>query len=342
MSETQLQKALLLTQLGQFNVERIPIPKLGPGEVVIKLDAAALNPLDWKMAKRGMYIKEYPRVLGFDGAGVVVDVGQGVNNLVKGDRVMRQGCFTSETSTFQEYTLGQATSIVKVPDNISLDEAATFPVGFPTASIGLYNDKPHGAGLISPFTNGGQNKYSGKPLVVLGGSGSVGQYVIQLGKLSGFSPIITTASAKHKAYLESLGATHVIGRDSIGPAIAKITSASIEIVYDAVSSAETQQAGYDVLSPGGQLVVIQQPAVQTTAADKEINQVISTLGLPFNAKIASEYFTHITRILAEGLIKPNKVQIVPGGLGAIPAALDKLEAGEVSGVKLVVHPEETV
>jgi len=340
MSETQ-QKALLLTQLSQFAVERIPIPKPGPGEVVIKLDAVALNPADWKRSKLSSFTTEFPAILGLDGAGVVVDIGQGVENVVKGDRVTKQGALLAETATFQEYTLGQAIYVSKVPDNITLDEAATLPVGLPTAFIGLYNDKPHGAGLTSPFTSAGQNKYSGKPLVVLGGSSSVGQYVIQLGKLSGFSPIITTASSKHKTYLESLGATHVIGRDSIGPAIAKITSAPIEIVYDAISSAETQQGGYDVLSPGGQLVLVLPPAVQATVADKGINNVRAFFNLPFNAKVVLEYHAHVTRFLAEGLIKPNRVEIVPGGLGAIPAALGRLERGEVSGVKLVVHPQET-
>jgi len=340
MPETQ-QKAILLLKPGQLAVERVPIPKPGPDEVLIKLDAAALNPADWKISKLGLFVKEYPSFLGLDGAGVVVEVGQGVKDIVKGDRVTKQVTSLTETATFQEYTLAPASIIYKVPDNITLDEAATLPVGLPTAFVGLYNDKPHGAGLTSPFTSAGQSKYSGKPLVVLGGSGSVGQYVIQLAKLSGFSPIITTASSKHKAYLESLGATHVIGRDSIGPAIAKITSAPIEFVYDAVSSPETQQAGYDLLAPGGQIVIIQQPAIETTVPDKGINGVVATLSLPFNAKIALEYNAHVIRFLAEGLIKPNRVEIVPGGLGAIPAALDRLERGEVSGVKLVVHPQET-
>jgi NADPH:quinone reductase-like Zn-dependent oxidoreductase len=85
--------------------------------------------------------------------------------------------------------------------------------------------------------------------------------VIQLGKLSGFSPIITTASLKHEAFLKSIGATHVIDRhlplSSLRSEVEQITALPLKVVYDIMSSpsSDTQQAGYDLLAPGGTIIL---------------------------------------------------------------------------------------
>ena len=82
------QKVLYLTsQHGPFEVGTASIPKPGPGEVLYKVHATALNPIDWKVAAFGWLIEKYPAILGGDGAGVVEEVGEGVTSLKKGDRV---------------------------------------------------------------------------------------------------------------------------------------------------------------------------------------------------------------------------------------------------------------
>lgn len=128
------------------------------------------------------------------------------------------------------------------------------PLGLDTAAVGLYSEVL-GAGLTPPWTEGGQGKYSGKPILVYGGSSSVGCTVIQLARVSGFSPIIAIASRIHEEYLKSLGATHVINRhgerDDLKKAITGTTTAPIEIAYDAVSFPETQQVAFEILAPNG-------------------------------------------------------------------------------------------
>ena len=82
------QKALLLTaKNGDWVVGDVPIPKPGPKDVLIKVMAAGLNPVDWKIAAYDFFIQEYPAVLGTDAAGVVAKVGAGVTNVAVGDRV---------------------------------------------------------------------------------------------------------------------------------------------------------------------------------------------------------------------------------------------------------------
>jgi len=97
MSTTQ-QKALLLLELqGQFTVGESPIPKPGPGQLLIKAHAAALNPVDWQIRDYGFGIEKYPAVIGFDGAGDVVEVGEGITTFEKGDRVCVDPSFSVRT-----------------------------------------------------------------------------------------------------------------------------------------------------------------------------------------------------------------------------------------------------
>jgi NADPH:quinone reductase-like Zn-dependent oxidoreductase len=179
---------------------------------------------------------------------------------------------------------------------VSFDEAATIPLGLATAAIGMYEAHAApgagagsgGAGLTAPWEAGGRGKYAGQPVVVLGGASSVGQFgelhapartawavvltrartAIQLAKLSGFSPIITTASAHNAAYCASAGSTHVIDYRTtpyaaLGAALAAITAAPVSFIFDAVASADSQAAGWAALAPGGTLAIVRESLVGT-------------------------------------------------------------------------------
>ena len=131
---------------------------------------------------------------------------------------------------------------------------------------------------------------------------------IQLAKLSGFSPIIVTASLHHAEYLETLGATHVIDRKVSGAALASevntITeNAPIKYAVDSISSADTQQSGYDLLASGGKLVIFLDIAVRTTN-DKEIIRALGTSAHPPNVELLGTlYHDNLERLLKEGVIK---------------------------------------
>lgn len=84
-----IQKALWLPEIGaEFTLSENEIPEPGPGEVLVKLEATAINPIDPKIQKGGFFlVEEYPAIIGENGAGVVAKVGDGVTNLVTGNRV---------------------------------------------------------------------------------------------------------------------------------------------------------------------------------------------------------------------------------------------------------------
>ena len=82
------QKALLLdAKFGKLGVDTIPVPKPGPGDILVKVQAAALNPVDWKIQKYGIMFETFPAVVGSDIAGDVEELGEGVTDFQKGDRV---------------------------------------------------------------------------------------------------------------------------------------------------------------------------------------------------------------------------------------------------------------
>ncbi|KAG6842957.1 hypothetical protein H0H87_008972 [Tephrocybe sp. NHM501043] len=259
--------------------------------------------------------------------------------------VFKNNEWTNDSAGFQQYALSNAVDTGKISENVSFDEAATLPVGIATALVGYYSPQPHGAGLVAPFDPSTQGKYTGKPLLILGGATSVGQFAIQLGKLSGFSPIITTASIKHEVYLKSLGATHVLDRRlstaSLDAEIRKITSSPIGIVYDTVSLHDTQATGYSILADGGSLILTLDPKVDAVEG-KNIVHVYGSLAKPFSKELGAKFHSVLPQLLKTGELKPNKVEVLPGGLAGIVDGLERLENDQVSGVKLVVRPQETI
>ncbi|OCH89713.1 GroES-like protein [Obba rivulosa] len=344
------QKALLLPKKqGDWEVGTIEVPKPGPGELLVKVQAAALNPIDWMVQVYGILIQDFPAVRGSDAAGTVEEVGEGVTGFTPGDKVIFQGTYAITHATFQQYALSNADVTAKIPSNITLDQAATIPLGLATAAIALFD--AGSAGFPPPWEEEGRGKFSDKPIVVFGGAASVGQYVIQLAKLSGFSPIIATASLKNTPLLKSLGATHVLDRnlssDALLAEVSRITAgAPVEVIYDVAALSRTQTVALDILALGGTLVMpMPEPtdvAKRPEALGKRVVGVIGSVNNPDRRKTGRSLYAKISALLESGEIKPNPVEVLPNGLAGIPAGLKRIEKGEVSGIKLVAHPQETV
>ncbi|KIJ07711.1 hypothetical protein PAXINDRAFT_89974 [Paxillus involutus ATCC 200175] len=343
---SQQQKALFLeSKQGKFVVGHRDIPSLGKGQLLVKIYSTALNPVDYKVQQTGVFVEKYPAILGVDMAGVVEDVGEDVQDFAKGDKVFSHGNFSDDQSSFQQHSIAIADFTAKIPPNFDFDRAATVPLAFDTAAVGLYSEQL-GAGLTPPWVEGGQGKYSGKPILIMGGSSSVGSFVIQLARLSGFSPIITTASPAHENHLKSLGATDFIDRhvsgDQFTASLNKITKQPIEIVYDAISLPETQQAAWAVLSNNGTLVLTLQPVVKEDQGKGR--RVVPTYGSPHaqaNHALCDASWRILGKWLQDGVIKPVDFELLPNGLHGIPEGLQRMKAGKVSGKKLVAHPQET-
>ncbi|THH31510.1 hypothetical protein EUX98_g2689 [Antrodiella citrinella] len=319
MSVPATQQALaLLTLHGVWSIITMDVDKPGPGELLVRVEATALNPVDWKVQSESAYynsfVSEYPAIMGTDAAGVVAAVGEGVSNFAVGDKVLHQGSFTNRLATFKQYTISLAHITTKIPENITFDQAASLPVGVATAAIGLYakQSASGGADLVAPWKEGGRGKYAGQPIFITGGSSSVGQYVIQFAKLSGFSPIITTISPRHNDLVQSLGVTHPIDRslspDDIIAAVKKITTEPLKVVYDAIASATTQSLSYDLLSPGGTLVLSLKSSIpeDKLTGDKVVIPTFGSVHQEVNKEFGKELYNNFTEYLRTGVIKVRR------------------------------------
>ncbi|KAJ3728307.1 GroES-like protein [Lentinula raphanica] len=340
------QKALLLEKAkGPLVVADIPKPKAGPGQLSIKVQAAALNPVDWKIQAFDFLVKEYPTVLGSDIAGDVEEIGEGVEGFAKGEKVFTQGYFVKEMGGFQQYVIIPAENVGKMPSNIDYAQAATIPLGFNTAAIGLLRAQPEGAGLNPTFDP--DVSYAGEPALVVGGSTSVGQYVIQVFKLLGYSTIIAYASARHADHLKSLGVTHVVDRgeipiDKLAETVKKIAGTPFKIAYNAVGDDDSHAACVDTIAEGGQVADVKSTLGHKTINGKRVLGIMGSSHYPPHKEFGRILWKNLPRLVQEGAIKPNRLEKVPNGLAGIDDGLQKMKANKVSGIKLVAFPQEAL
>lgn len=360
--------AVLPSPKGKHVVTDRSLSAVGPGEVAIRVTATAINPVDWKIRDQSILLGDkYPAVIGSDAAGEIAAVGSGVTTFAKGDRVFFQGILTSfDNSTFQQYCKLPAELVSRTPGNITDEQAAGVQLALMAAVVGFYHNTGYG---ISPgpwdVENGGRDVGKGKAIVILGGSSSVGQYAIQLARLSGYERIVTNSSASHFEHLKSLGAHVVLDRktqskpedyrDAIG-------DLPLEFVWDSIAEKETAKLGIAILglakttSEDRQVVGVWNPndnpdptagpypeVVEAGLAAKPKVTVKQILGLgsgPDKRYVSEPVVKAIggeDGWIAKGLFKPNRPIVIEGGLGALDEALDRNKSG-VSGEKVVIRP----
>ncbi|KAJ3877606.1 GroES-like protein [Lentinula edodes] len=350
-SANRIQKALVIeSPKTPFVLKTVPIPKPGPGEVLVKIIASGLNPVDWVIQTRDYFAPRtpYPAIIGFDIAGDVEEVGPGVKEISKGDRVFFAPKMNSnDNAAFQQYALAPVEFLGKIPKNLNYSQAASVSLTFTTAVYGLLPAHPVGMGLNPTFDD--TVSYPEEAALVIGGSTSVGQYAIQILKYLGFGAIIAYASAKHTEFLKSLGATHVIDRNQISfadlpAALPRVYAQPIKVIYSAVTLPEAQDAAYACLANDGKFAVATpQLALKEDAEtpEKKVYGVFGSPHTPANREFGLVLWRHLPRLLESGVFVPNRIEELPNGLSGIVDGLKKLEKGEVSGVKLVAFPQNT-
>ncbi|THU85542.1 GroES-like protein [Dendrothele bispora CBS 962.96] len=305
------QKVLFIeSKQGRFVVSSTPKPTSPPpGELIVKVQAAALNPADWKIQVFGVFYEKYPAIVGYDVAGDVEEVGEGVVGFRKGDRVFFQGHFVNEYAGFQQYTRARAEFVAHIPKQLSYSQAASFPLGLATAAIGLYANQPSGIGL-NPLFDSSVN-YSGQAALVIGGGTSVGQYAIQLLRYAKFGPIITYASGHHSEYLKSLGATECIDRKQVSlsqlpEVVKKLTSAApIKVIYDVTSyDIDSQLISYGILADDGRMVLAGESKLKDKidgdGSKKTVVRVFGSPYIPENQEFGKAMYKSLNKLIEDG------------------------------------------
>jgi NADPH2:quinone reductase len=219
MNAKATMKALVIEQVdGPFVQREIPIPQVGPGQVLVKIAASGVNPLDTKIrAGKAEHARHpFPAVLGMDMAGTVVTVGPGVTQFQPGDEVFGMtGGVGGIQGSLAEYAVVDADLIA-----LTMREAAALPLIFITAWEGLVDRA---------------RVHEGQKVLIHGGVGGVGHIAVQIAKAYG-ADVYATVSAKDSAEAASYGATPIDYRtQSVEDYVAAQTNGEgFDIVYDTV------------------------------------------------------------------------------------------------------------
>ena len=244
-------KAVRIHQYGGrevLSLDEIPVPDIAPDDVLVRVVAASINPVDWKV--RAGYLARMiphplPLTLGWDVSGVVAAVGDQVRQWQVGDAVYSRPDL-ARNGTYAEFVAIRASECARKPRTISHVEAASLPLAGITAWEAMMDTAQVRAG---------------QRVLVHAGSGGVGSLAIQLVKAAG-ATVIATASGRNRALVESLGVDQFVDYTTTKVADAV---APVDVVFDTIGG-DVQEASWSLLKPGGIQVSIISPPDEAKAA----------------------------------------------------------------------------
>ncbi|MFG2881454.1 NADP-dependent oxidoreductase [Streptomyces sp. NPDC048297] len=293
----------------------LPRPVPGPGQILVAVRAAGLNPSDWKHRSAGLFLNRLPLVLGWDVSGVVEEVGLGVTLFKPGDDVFGMLPYPQGVGSHAEFVTGPARSFARKPLRIGHVEAAALPL----AALTAYQAIVDTAGV-----QGGQR------VLIHAAAGGVGHLAVQLAKARG-AHVIGTASAPKHGFVRFVGADEVIDYRTTD---FRDCAKDIDMVLDPVAG-DTRTRSLDVLRPGGILVSLlpgndPDEASKARAAGVRVETML----------VESDHFgmRAIADLVEAGRLRPHVEAVFP--LSEAPRAHALGETGRTSGkIVLAVDPD---
>ena len=263
-----------------LELEDIAIPQPGEDEVLIKVYASSVNPVDQKIFEgkaQEKFPTQFPLTMGWDVSGVVEQAGNKVRNFSIGDEVYGRP-FPTTNGAFAEYLVIKANQISLKPKSIDHLNAAAVPLAGLTAWQGLFKH--------------GQLQH-GQTVLIHAASGGVGSFAVQFAKWKG-AKVIGTASAENLSFIKQLGADEAIDyknerfEDKVK---------DVDLVFDLIGG-DTQKRSLQVLKEGGRLITTVMPSHQQEAKEKHIHLEA------FMAQSYPEDLEQIADLIDDGIVSP--------------------------------------
>lgn len=292
-------KAVRYHEFGDADVlrwEEAPAPVAGPGQVVIKVEAAGVNYADL-MRRSGKYhfAVEFPAPLGTEAAGTVIGMGPDVLELNIGDRVVTR---TSVAGCQAEVVAASADEIFKIPDGLSFVDAAAVPVAFLTAYHMLKTLSPLGIGEI---------------VLINAAASGVGTAAVQLAKMLGGAVIAAASTDRKLELVRNLGADFCINyqeRDFLEEVMRITDDKGVDRVLECVGG-EVLTKSISALAPGGHLMIYGRASGSLPPIDPEAlfakNLCVSGLnigGRPWNQEIHRQALEEILLLISAHTLRP--------------------------------------
>lgn len=291
--------------------EDFPKPVVGEGEVLVRIKAAGVNPVDYKIRegyRRNLTIN-FPAILGWDMAGVVEDRGFGARRFNIGDEVFAYARrLVVEKGTYAEYISIPECYLAAKPKSISFEDAASVPLVGLTAYQSL-----HEKGKIK----------AGQIVLILGASGGVGSMAVQLSKVVG-ARVVALASEVNRDYLLSIGADQFVNykdEDWVSKFF-KLYSEKADFVFDCIGK-ETLPKGFECVKAGGTLVSI------TNQPNEEMITKYKITNLYHFVEPNVLHLGHLASLIDDGKIKTHVNKILP--LHKVAQAHELIESEHTRG-----------
>jgi NADPH:quinone reductase-like Zn-dependent oxidoreductase len=304
-------KAIEIHQNGgpeELKYEEAPKPAINPDDVLVKVYASGVNPVDYKVRKGdGRYAGSFPRILGWDFSGVIEQIGTKVQGWKPGDEVYGRPDI-NRPGTYAEYVAVRADEIARKPESIDHKAASGVALAGLTAWQGLFQH-----GQLQPDQR----------VLIHGAAGGVGIFAIQFAKWKG-AYVVGTASGKNRQFLEELGADEVIDYEEED---FSTLPPDFDLVFD-TRGGKVQQDSVKVLKPGS--VLVSTVGIQFPDALKAKN----IRGATFMARSVRADLDQIAELIDSGAVIPVVSQIFP--LKDAAEAQRLLEEGHTRG-KIVLQ-----
>jgi NADPH:quinone reductase-like Zn-dependent oxidoreductase len=316
MSLPETAKAVLITRAGGpevLEVRDVPVTPPGPGEVLVKIAAAGVNPVDAKIRKGTRGEITEPKRIGADAAGTVVAAGDGAP-FQPGDEVIGWG----QPGTYAEYVTGPADKWAAKPAEVSFAQGAALGVPASTAyqclkSVGLE---------------------AGETLLVHAGAGAVGQAAVQFARLWGAN-VVATASERNHDKLRALGAVPVAYGDGLLERVRQAAPQGIHRVLEAAGTQEAIDVSLALVADRARIVEIVVPGWAAEYAVTVFSGGLPGSMTPEVVAIRDEAIPVTARLIAEGRFTVELGESFP--LADAPRAHELIETGHAAG-KIVLNP----
>lgn len=310
-------KAVRISKWGNIEfaqMEEVPTPTIKANEVLVKVHAAGVNPIDFKVCEgylEAVYSDPFPFTLGWDFSGMIVDAGADVSKFKMNQNVFGLINFPQPGKTFAEYVAVPVDQIAHKPQNTSFEEAASTPLAALTAWQALHD--------IAQIK-------AKQRVLIHAAAGGVGHFAVQFARLKGCE-IIATASEQNHAWLKAMGAHQVI--DYKSQAFEKIID-PVDVVFDMLGDT-IQNRSLEVLASDGVMVCLSKSisdAVLEKAHKKNI-QVKNMLVSPNQMQLQD-----IANLMGDGLVKCHIHKSF--AFNKFKDALQEVKNGHSKG-KVVLH-----
>lgn len=301
----------------RLKITDLPTPEPGEGEVLVRIHAAGVNPVDWKIREgwlKDLFPHELPLILGWDMAGVVAAVGHSARRFNPGDEVYAYARRpVVQEGTYAEYISLPESYVTRKPENLSMVEAASIPLVTLTAYQALFE-----AGRLQ----------SGQSVLILGASGGVGSSAVQLAAEKGCR-VIGLASGRNHDYIRSLGAEITIGYEGgeFSQHVSEVMPNGVDLVFDC-HGGDTLQRGVSCVRVGGSLVSITETIDEALLKERDVRFAF-TFVEPHVPQL-----DHIRGLIEAGRFRANVTQTFP--FDQVVKAHEAIETGHTRG-KIVLQ-----